>query len=100
MPRDLSTSTRRGSTVGGKSVKDPSVEEVSFQAVIRSPSSCDVLIWVRSWLRFIVRLQLVKVIELMFSISRVLIGVKGERFGAEHLMDNSRLEVLYVPRSR
>lgn len=57
MPRDLSTWMRRGSTLGGKSAKDPSLEGVTFHAVTRSASSGAVLIWERSWLRFMVGIE-------------------------------------------
>lgn len=55
---------------------------------------------VRSWLEFTVELQSVRIIELMLSISRTLIDVKGERRGPDHLKDkghqrNRRLEVNY-----
>ena len=43
--------------MGGKSAKDPSVEGVTFQAVTRSASSGAALIWVRSWLRFMVGIE-------------------------------------------
>lgn len=86
----------------GQSEKDPSLEAVTFQGGIRSTGSGAVLIWERSGLEFMISLQSKRIIELMFGATRVLIDVKGERLGPDHLMDkghesNRRLEVQYPP---